>query len=345
MTRRDGAKTKSRGEKLAYATKTTIQESQDKNNDETLSPLRSKNSRWKAHQITNTRSPSTSPARQKYPPLTKDMIVPQTMEHASAPTASSSSSNPLGMIRSASTSSAQKQINNTTTSGGLRRSVSDNSALGKKNTALPTTGTVNALPTATKKKDKSPGRSPTNSDIESPGESENENDKPTRGGAPSVHKTPQDKTPQVRETETRSSNTNNKRSGGSSRDKTPQDNSPPSHTTDKRSSQKKRKSQTLDSTTDDDDDFETLSVPSPKSNKGSARKLHKQQPLDLSSSDAAIGYINLLCYSQALKLCYVSCFAFTIRPITVILGSMLNAHTRKAINELIPAGNALYVYN
>ena len=165
MGRKDGAKTKSRGQKLAYATTTTIQESQEKNNDETLSPLRSKNSRWKAHQIGSTRSPSTSPARQDisqkkanpkgmYPSVTKDSIVTQTMERASTPTASNSSSNPVGMIRSALTSSAQKQNNNTTTSGGLRRSVSDDSALAKRNTALPPTGPVNELPTATKRKKK-----------------------------------------------------------------------------------------------------------------------------------------------------------------------------------------------
>lgn len=321
MPRRDGAKTKSRGQKLAYnATTTTIQESQAKNNDETMSPLRNKDSHWKAHAIESSRSPSTSPARQdmsqnkanpkgKYPSVNKDSIVPQTKEHASTPKASSSSSHPLGIIRSASTSSAQKQNNNTTTSGGLRRSVSDDSSLVKKNTALPPTGPVNELPTATNKKKKTKVRegSPTNSDIESPVESENENDKPPRGGASSVHKTPQDKTPQVRETDTRSSNKKSKSSGGSSSAKTPQDKSPPVRTTDTRSSNKKRKAQTLDSDSNSDDDFETSSVPSPKSNKGSAQKLHKQHPLDLSSSDAAIGNINLLCCSQALYLCILFC--------------------------------------
>ena len=52
-----------------------------------------------------------------------------------------------------------------------------------------------------------------------------------------------------------------------------------------------------------------------------------------------------ICYVAPKPCTYVSCFVFKIRPITVILGSMLNAHTRKAINELIPAGTALYVYN
>ncbi len=51
MTRRDGAKSKSRGEKLAAGAKIVIEGSQDMNNDETTSPLRSKNSRWKAHPI------------------------------------------------------------------------------------------------------------------------------------------------------------------------------------------------------------------------------------------------------------------------------------------------------
>ena len=166
MPRRDGAKTKSRGQKLAYnATTTTIQESQEKNNEETMSPLRNKDSHWKAHAIESSRSPSTSPARQdmsqnkanpkgKYPSVNKDSIVPQTKEHASTPKPSSSSSNPLGIIRSSSTSSAQKQNNNTTTSGGLRRSLSDDSALAKIHTGLPPTGLVNEITTATKTKKK-----------------------------------------------------------------------------------------------------------------------------------------------------------------------------------------------
>ena len=322
MTRRDARKSQSRGQKLAYnGTKTTIQESQEKNNEQAMSPLRNKDSPWKAHATDTSRSPSKSPAREdmtqkkgnpkgKYPSVNKDSIVPQTKEHASTPKPSSSSSNPLGIIRSSSTSSAQKQNNNTTTSGGLRRSLSDDSALAKKHTGLPPTGLVNEITTATKtkKKDNSPGRSPTNSVIESPVESEDENDKPSRGGASSVYKTPQDKTPQVRDTDTRSSNKKSNSSGGSSSDKTPQDKSPPVRTTDTRSSQKKRKSQRLDSEeSNSDDDFEMSSVPSPKSKKGSARKLHKQQPLDLSSSDAAIGNINLLCCSQALYLCILFC--------------------------------------
>ncbi len=90
---RNGAKTKLRGEKLADTTKTIIQESQEKNDNETTSPLRSKNSRWKAHKIDRARSPSTSPARQdtsqnkanpktKYPSINNNSIVPQTKERA-----------------------------------------------------------------------------------------------------------------------------------------------------------------------------------------------------------------------------------------------------------------------
>jgi hypothetical protein len=136
---RKGAKSQSRGEILAKQAKnaTIIKESQDINDEQTTSPLRNQSSRWKAHTMNNTRSPSTSPARQdksqkkakpktKYPAVTKD-VIPQTKERASTPKASTSSQNPLGLIRSASASSAQKLITNTQKSGDLRRSMSDNS--------------------------------------------------------------------------------------------------------------------------------------------------------------------------------------------------------------------------
>jgi hypothetical protein len=97
---RNGAKTKTRGEKLAKQATTTVKGSQDNNAEQTTSPLRNQTSRWKAHTVGTTRSPSTSPARQdksqkkakpitKYPAVTKDGTVPQSKEHASTPKADS----------------------------------------------------------------------------------------------------------------------------------------------------------------------------------------------------------------------------------------------------------------
>jgi hypothetical protein len=193
---RNGAKTKTRGEKLAKQATTTVKGSQDNNAEQTTSPLRNQTSRWKAHTVATTRSPSTSPARQdkthkkaqqttKYPAVTKDGSVQQSKEHASATKASSSSPNPLGLVRSASSSSAQKQPNNTQKSGNLRRSMSDNSA--------------------TKKHQNSPGNSPANSDIESPPDTDDENDTSARRPGNTSDKTPTEKGSPVRTADTRSS--------------------------------------------------------------------------------------------------------------------------------------------
>jgi hypothetical protein len=134
---RNGGKSSTRGQKLASQAKTIVRESQDNSSEETTSPLRNRGSRWKAHKITNTRSPSTSPARQdkspinpqsksKKPSFPQDVTGHKSKEHASTPKASSSSPYTLGLPRSASASSAQKQTNSTQKSGDLRRSMSDN---------------------------------------------------------------------------------------------------------------------------------------------------------------------------------------------------------------------------
>ena len=360
---RNGAKSKSRGEILAKKATTTVKGSQDNDAEQNTSPLRNQSSRWKAHTMDTTTSPSTSPARQekshkkakpltKYPAVTKDGSVPQSKEHASATKASSSSPNPLGFIRSASSSSAQKQPNNTQKSGDLRRSMSDNSA------------------------PKNHQRSPANAEIASPADTDDENDKCARRAGKTSHKTPKDKGSPVRTADTCSShkkpadtddeNDKSARRAGNTSHKTPKDKGSPVRTTDTRSSHKKRKSlqldsdsnsdgapnkrsarkkhksQQLESDSNSDDDFENSSVPSPKSQNGSARKVQKHKRLDLDSSDASIGNIN--CYVAPKHCKYVSCFVFTNLPITNIKGSMLNAHTRKAINELIPAGNAIFLY-
>ena len=291
---RNGGKSSTQGQKLANQAKTIVKGSQDNNSEATTSPLRNHGSRWKAHKITNTRSPSTSPARQdkspknpqsntNNPSFTEDVTGQKSKEHASTPKASSSSPYPLGLPRSASASSAQKQTNSTQKTGGLRRSMSDNT----------TTTTTKELHT-------NPQSSPAHSEIDSPDDTDDEYDKSARGGGSSAHKTPQDKGSPGRTTDTRSSHKKRKGQhlGSDSRSDV---------TTDTRSSHKKRKSQQLDSSSNSDDDFEQASVPSPKSKKGSARKGQKYKPLDLSSSDAAIGNINLLCCSQAVHVCILFC--------------------------------------
>jgi hypothetical protein len=143
-----------------------------------------------------------------------------------------------------------------------------------------------------------PQSSPEHSEIASPEELDDESDKP--GGGCSSHKTPQDKGSPVRTTGTCSSHKKRK-----SQQLDADSNS--DGTTDTRSSHKKRKSQQLDSSSNSDDDFENSSDPSPKSKNGIARKVQKQKRLDLSSSEAAIGNTNLLCYSQALDVCILFC--------------------------------------
>jgi hypothetical protein len=187
---------------------------------------------------------------------------------------------------------------------------------------------------APKNHQNSPGNSPANSDIDSPADTDDENDKSARRAGYTSDKTPTEKGSPVRTADTRSSQKKRKSlqlDSDSNSDGTPK----------KRSARKKHKSQQLESDSNSDDDFENSSVPSPKSKNGSARKVQKDKQLDLYSSDAAIGNIN--CY-VAPKYCkYVSCFVFTNLPITNIIGSMLNAHTRRAINELRPAGNAIFL--
>ncbi len=110
------------------------------------------------------------------------------------------------------------------------------------------------------------------------------------------HKTPKEKGSPVRTADTRSTHKKRKslqRDSDSNSDSTQN----------KRSSRKKHKSQQLDSDSNSDDDFETSSVSSPKSKNGSARKVQKDKRLDVSSSDAAIGNVNLLCCAQALYVC------------------------------------------
>jgi hypothetical protein len=288
---RNGGKSSTRGQKAANHAKTIVKGSQDHNSQATTSPLRNHGSRYKALQITNSRSPSTSPARQdknpknpqsttKNPSFTQDGTGQISKENASTPKASSSSPYPSGLHRSASASSAQKHSNSTQKTGNLRRSMSDNTTA-----------------TTTKELHTNPQSSP---EIDSPEDTEDEYDKSARGGGSSAHKTPQAKGSPGRTTDTRSSH--KKQKGQHLGSETRSD-----VTTDTRPSHKKRKSQQLDSSSNSDDDFEQASVPSPKSKKGSARKEPKQKPLDLSSSDAAIGNINLLCCSQTVDVCILFC--------------------------------------
>ena len=249
---RNGAKSKSRGEILAKKATTTVKGSQDNDAEQSTSPLRNQSSRWKAHTMDTTTSPSTSPARQdkshkkakpltKYPAVTKDGSVPQSKEHASATKASSSSPNLLGFIRSASSSSAQKQPNNTQKSGDLRRSMSDNSA------------------------PKNHQRSPANSKMASPADTDDENEKCARRAGKTSHKTPKDKGSPVRTTDTRSSHKKRKSlqlDSDSNSDGAPN----------KRSARKKHKSQQLESDSNSDDDFENSSVPISKIKKWKCAK-------------------------------------------------------------------------
>ena len=280
---RNGGKSRSRGEKLAIPT--IIKATQDKTNEQSRSPLRNESSRWKAHTVNKTRSPSTSPAgpdkshkkanlKTKYPDVTKNVAVPKTKEKASTPKSSSSSPNPLGLIRSASASSAQKQNKNTLPSGDLRRSMSDNSALAKHRTPITSTNLEHEHSTTTRSKEQhtNPPSSPANSEVDSADERNDVSNKRARSGGTSSHKTPQDK-------------------------------DSPVSSPDRHSSRKKRKSQQLDSESNSDNDFEMSPVSSTKSKKGSARKVQKQKQLDLSSSDASIGNSNLLSCSQPLSIC------------------------------------------
>ena len=316
---RNGAKSRSRGEKLTNPTTTIIKATQDKTDEQSRSPLRNESSRWKAHTVNKTRSPSTSPAgpdkshkkanlKTKYPDVTKNVAVPKTKEKASTPKSStsspnplglirsdsassatkqhnnkekpstpkssSSSPNPLGLIRSASAGSAQKQNKNTLPSGDLRRSMSDNSPLAKNRTPIPTTNLEHEHSTTTRSKEQhtNPPSSPANSEVDSADERNDVSNKRARSGGTSSHKTPQDK-------------------------------DSPVSSPDRRSSHIKRKSQQLDSESNSDNDFEMSPVPSTKSKKGSARKVQKQKQLDLSSSDASIGNSNLLSCSQPLSIC------------------------------------------
>ena len=111
----------SRGQKLVQP-KSNIKETQGDNVEEGASPLRNKESRWKAHRVTSERSQSNAPPRKS---SSREQQTPST-DYPDVTTQSSAqkASNPLGLIRSASAGSAQKESNPV----ALSRSASTGSA-------------------------------------------------------------------------------------------------------------------------------------------------------------------------------------------------------------------------
>jgi hypothetical protein len=216
------------------------------------------------------------------------------------------------LIRSASASSAQKQPNNTLKSGDLRRSMSDNSAL------------------------KNPQRSPANSEIASPDDTEEEDAKPARGGGSPSHKTPKDRGSPVRPTDTRSSHKNGNHYNGTQI---------PTQTILQTNAHRVKNInhnnwiQTPTQTMISKSHLFHL-----QNQKMEVRERYKKIN-DWTSPPVMQPLVISICYVAPKHCTYVSCFVFTNPPMTNIIGSMLNAHTRKATNELIPAGNALFLYN
>jgi hypothetical protein len=164
MTRNSG-KSKTRGERLAASMPSLMiigtqgsneQESKETHVEEAISPLRNKASKWKANPVTKDPSP--------------------VIRSASAgsihkkPSPGSSSSHPFALTKSSSTGSTPKQL--TPFSGG---STSNRQHV---------IGTASATKDidrkdhqqSTKKKKKDPPRSPTNSDVDTPEDEENESE-------------------------------------------------------------------------------------------------------------------------------------------------------------------------
>jgi hypothetical protein len=122
-------KSQSRGQKFVQP-KSNITDTQGDNDEEGQSPLRNRESRWKAHPVTSERSQLNAPARKN---TRKEQQSPTT-DYPDVTTQSSTqkASNPLGLIRSASAGSAQKESNTV----GLSRSSSTGSAQ-KNSTPIP----------------------------------------------------------------------------------------------------------------------------------------------------------------------------------------------------------------
>ena len=123
-------RSQSRGQKLVQP-KSNIKETQGDNVEEGESPLRNKESRWKAHRVTSEGSPSNAPPRKS---SSREQQTPST-DYPDVTTQSSAqkASNPLSLSRSASAGSAQKESNPV----GLSRSASTGSAR-KDSTPIPT---------------------------------------------------------------------------------------------------------------------------------------------------------------------------------------------------------------
>ena len=123
-------RSQSRGQKLVQP-KSNIKETQGDNVEEGESPLRNKESRWKAHRVTSERSQSNAPPRKS---SSREQQTPST-DYPDVTTQSSAqkASNPLSLSRSASAGSAQKESNPV----GLSRSASTGSAR-KDSTPIPT---------------------------------------------------------------------------------------------------------------------------------------------------------------------------------------------------------------
>ena len=101
-------RSQSRGQKFVQP-KPNIKETQVDNVEERESPLRNKESRWKAHPVTSERSQLNAPPRKS---SRKEQQSPSA-DYPDVTTQSSAQkgSNPLGLIRSASAGSAQKESN------------------------------------------------------------------------------------------------------------------------------------------------------------------------------------------------------------------------------------------
>ena len=127
-------RSQSRGQKLVQP-KSNIKETQGDNVEEGESPLRNKESRWKAHRVTSEGSQSNAPPRKS---SSREQQTPST-DYPDVTTQSSAqkASNPLSLSRSASAGSAQKESNPV----GLSRSASTGSAR-KDSTPIPNNPTA-----------------------------------------------------------------------------------------------------------------------------------------------------------------------------------------------------------
>jgi hypothetical protein len=183
---------------------------QEANDEDPISPLRNKASKWKANPLPKANSPSHSPSSHKHAskplatssssrssalirsasigPVQKNSTPASAPSHhptlsRSASTGSSqknstpvsSSSNPLSLIRSASTGSSQKKTTPGPTSSTINRlslghSNSASKDLDPKHTSVHVKHYSSTSNSTTKQKNKEQRRSPTNSDVDTPDE-------------------------------------------------------------------------------------------------------------------------------------------------------------------------------